>query len=148
MTFYDAGAEYIDSIFRPPLPPHPGTADLALGLLRTYSLAPASYDIVFSECLLIDPTNSQPTVTQTASQMQIFWEEFVSSVKENSKFRIRNLYQGTCFRTSYLGDFSCQTGTLKLVRRVSYYVIRAYAPTFLQVVVSFVSVGHTLSFTQ
>ncbi|CAG2176024.1 unnamed protein product, partial [Oppiella nova] len=68
----------------------------------------------------------------------MFWDEFVHTNGLYPKFRIRSTFTGTCDRSSYLGDFSCMSATIKLVRRVSYYVIRVYAPTFLSVIVTFV----------
>ncbi|XP_054160474.1 glycine receptor subunit alpha-2-like [Oppia nitens] len=78
------------------------------------------------------------SLTQTSSQLLMQWEDFVSGYSNYPKFRIRSIYTDSCVRTSYVGNFSCMRGTLKLVRRVSYYVIRVYAPTFLSVIIAFV----------
>ncbi|XP_054161868.1 glycine receptor subunit alpha-2-like [Oppia nitens] len=80
------------------------------------------------------------SLTQTTSQLVMQWEDFASDYSNYPKFWIRSTNTDSCVRTLYFGNFSCMRGTLKLVRRVSYYVIRVYAPTFLSVIIAFVCV--------
>ena len=81
------------------------------------------------------------SVTQASSQLMLYWEDFIASSTSYPKFRIRTTFLDDCSRISYTGDFSCRRATLKLVRRVSYYMIRYYAPTFLSVIVPFIGVS-------
>lgn len=78
----------------------------------------------------------------------------LESVKGNSRFRVRNTYSGLCSQiaseqiqfqqvTQGKGNWSttpnCAFVGVRLVRSISFYVIRYYCPTFLMVCISFVS---------
>ena len=82
------------------------------------------------------------SVTQTADNLVIHWDQFETGQPSYPKFRIRTSFLGKCVRTIISGDYSCKSATLKLVRRVGYYVLRVYAPTFLSVIIPFVGVNH------
>lgn len=75
--------------------------------------------------------------------MIIEWDNSSSIVLSSdvgyAKFRIKNPFTEPCVRSNLIGEFSCLKGTIKFVRRLSYYVIRYYAQTFLSVICSFVS---------
>ena len=79
-------------------------------------------------------------MTKTVNELILNWEDFDSGSADIPKFIVSKTYLGDCSRKSYSGDFSCKKATMKMVRRVSYYVIRVYAPTFLSVIVPFVGV--------
>lgn len=78
----------------------------------------------------------------------------VNGVKDNAKFRMRNSYTGTCNQISYYPNSArkltnqnttairkdnCAYGEVHLVRNLNYYVIRYYCPSFLMVVVGYLS---------
>lgn len=77
----------------------------------------------------------------------------VNGVKGNAKFRVRNTFTGACESMSYYPyedrglkslnttryKQNCAYGGVQLVRSINYYVIRYYCPTFLMVVMGYVS---------
>ena len=78
-------------------------------------------------------------VTRNNKSIELEWDYFKSPpLDDNPKFRIRQTYIGVTERDNYLGHFKCLSARMKLVRRVSYYMIRVYAPTFLTTISSFV----------
>ena len=77
-------------------------------------------------------------VTRNSKSLQLEWDYFKSPpLDDNPKFRLRQTTLSACERYGSLGHFKCLTVQLKLVRRVSYYMIRIYAPTFLTTISSF-----------
>jgi len=80
-------------------------------------------------------------VKYTANSLRFVWRDLdVRTDEEYSVFKIRSYWTARCHSSdSLLLPNSCLSGTLKLVRRLSYYVIRYYALTFLCVVVSFIA---------
>lgn len=78
--------------------------------------------------------------------------ENITAPEGNAKFRVKNTIQGQCEEvvgdaymnyddntTGHWDQFSCAYGGLRLVRRVNYYVIRFYLPTYLMMISSFVN---------
>src|SRR5688500_5625397 len=78
-------------------------------------------------------------VTHNNRSIELRWDFFISPpYDDNPKFRVKEI---GIHRNDYhtnLGNFSGLKANIKLVRRVSYYVIRIYAPTFLTTIASFV----------
>lgn len=76
-------------------------------------------------------------------------ENINASIDGSSKERIWGTLQGECDpilldtfmwnETESSKPYSCAYGAIRLVRHVSYYVIRYYAPTFLKLIMSYVS---------
>ena len=80
------------------------------------------------------------TVIYNQTQLRLVWNRFEASTAEYPRFKIRFWYTSTeCeLWENPIPENSCITGTLKLVRRLSYYIIRYYLTTFLTVCISYV----------
>ncbi len=77
-------------------------------------------------------------VTNSKDRLHLSWDKFEAIDNGYPKFLLKSSYEGNCIKKTVLGEFTCLSGTIKLVRRVSYYVIRVYAPTFLSVIAAFI----------
>lgn len=78
------------------------------------------------------------SLTRTNKSISLQWSHFSTSMADdNPKFRIRSTEMSYCSQTNHLGTYSCLKASIKLVRRVSYYVIRIYSPTFVTTISSF-----------
>ncbi len=80
------------------------------------------------------------SVTKPTDKLILTVDHFIipSSKFETAKFRIRQFDSYAANTNSTLGDFSLLHFEFKIVRRVSYYLIRVYAPSFLITIASFV----------
>ncbi|KAI1278007.1 Serine/threonine-protein kinase 10 [Halotydeus destructor] len=88
------------------------------------------------------------SLTQPSSRLHIQWAAFqVDSSINYPKFTIYDYGQGRCTnfeRAEFESKFdrplntSCIRGSIKMSRKLSYYLIRIYSPSFLIVVTSFV----------
>ncbi|XP_054166062.1 glycine receptor subunit alpha-2-like [Oppia nitens] len=79
------------------------------------------------------------SLTRNNRSVSLEWNFFKSlPLDDNPKFRLRETNIGQCEWSNHLGHFGCLTVKMKLVRRVSYYMIRIYGPTFLTTISSFV----------
>lgn len=72
--------------------------------------------------------------------VRLVWDDFdVQQNVEYPMFKIHSWSIGQCEMTnSLIASNSCLSGTIKLVRRLGYYVIRYYTLSFLSVIVTFV----------
>jgi len=73
------------------------------------------------------------------SEVRLVWKHFEAFPGDYPIFKIRHWYTALCEKEENpILENSCLSGTLKLVRRLSYYIIRYYLLTFLTVAISFV----------
>lgn len=79
-----------------------------------------------------------PAVVYNTSEVALVWQKFHAYDHENSRFRISFFYSYGCqsWQTP-TPDNSCLVGTIKLVRRLAFYIIRQYCLSFLCVITSF-----------
>ncbi len=77
-------------------------------------------------------------MTNSKDRLHLSWDKFEAIDNGYPKFLLKSSFKGNCIKKTVLGEFTCLSGTIKLVRRVSYYVIRVYAPTFLSVIAAFI----------
>lgn len=79
-------------------------------------------------------------MTYNTTELVLSWERFTAIDPEYSKFKISYYWSGGCFNDQMRGRaVSCLSATLKLTRRLSYYIIRYYLLTFLCVAIGFIS---------
>ena len=72
-----------------------------------------------------------------SSEIRLRWREFESFHGDYPMFRISYWYTSDCWTNENpIPENSCIRGTLKLVRRLSYYIIRYYLLTFLTTAIS------------
>lgn len=78
-------------------------------------------------------------VIYNESELRLVWKQFEAYPGEYPIFKIRYWFTALCDEwENPIPENSCLSGTLKLVRRLSYYIIRYYLLTFLTVAISFV----------
>ncbi|RWS09755.1 Glycine receptor subunit alphaZ1-like protein [Dinothrombium tinctorium] len=122
------------------------TVPLHFDLLKTSEILMSTRVILKLSCVmdLFDfPQDSQECYIDITSafnnqkRVNFTWRQFeVLNEKEFSKFEFPSYSSGRCL--SIRGpDFSCLRGRIQFFRRLSYYVIRIYAPSFLLVITAF-----------
>lgn len=79
------------------------------------------------------------TLIYNQSEIRLVWNKFEAYPGEYPLFKIRYWYTAECERwENPIPENFCISGTLKLVRRLSYYIIRYYLLTFLTVCITLV----------
>ena len=75
----------------------------------------------------------------SSTDIQLVWKKFEAKSQDYPLFKIAYWYTAKCEAWENPSpQNSCLRGTLKLVRRLSYYVIRYYLLTFLTAAISMV----------
>ncbi len=92
----------------------------------------------------INPLSLLPADGWTAADVIYTWKvpdpvQFVSNISLPGGFELHSYLDGNCDVKTATGKYSCLTVDMTFKRQLSYYIITIYIPTFLIVMVSWMS---------